>query len=271
MTPAAEARARAASHPPLFPAGLVCGAALGLAAAPALRRRSTFENGVLKALTPAINAAARSVLVGRSRSTLDAEQGRFTRSDVARILRRTWRFFDSMVDDVPAEQVLGARINVGLACATIAAYKALLAEGIDRDEARRLVADVVWAIYEKMGRAAWTLSGAFAKPLAERLLVSTRIARRFPFGPPSYLMEDVGDEAAVAFDVLRCPIAEYFAANGLPELCVDAWCNQDYALAEMWGSKLQRSGTLAGGSDRCDFRWLPAKQARTRTDASRRR
>jgi hypothetical protein len=259
MKPASEARLRAESHPPLFSAGLVCGAALGLAAAPALRSRNTIEKGALKALRPAVNAAARSVLVGRSRSALDAEKGRFTRSDVARVLRRTWQIFDSMVDDVPDEQVFGARINVGLACATIAAYKALLADGIDRDEARRLVADVIWAVYGKMGRAAWTLSGAFAKPLAERLLVSTRIARRFPFGPPSYLMEDVDDEAAVAFDVLRCPIAEYFAANGLSELCVDTWCNQDYALAEMWGSKLHRSGTLAGGSERCDFRWLPGK------------
>ncbi len=166
-----------------------------------------------------------------------------------------------MAVDIPPEQVLGARINLRLACATAAAYRALLAENTDEAEARRLTADVVWAIYHRMGRVAWTMSRAFAHDPARRLRISTGIARRFPFGPPSYLMEDVDDPVAVAFDVRRCPIAEYFAATGLPELCVDTWCNQDYALAEMWGARLQRSVTLAGGADRCDFRWKPMTHA----------
>jgi len=38
-------------------------------------------------------------------------------------------------------------------------------------------------------------------------------------------------------------------------LCVDAWCNLDVPLAEKWGSRLERSTTLAEGAERCDFRW----------------
>lgn len=169
-----------------------------------------------------------------------------------------------MADGVPSERTLGARVNLRLASATIAAYRALLDEGIEEADARGLIADIVWAVYEKMGRAAWSLSRLAAGHPAQRLRISTQIARRFPFGPPSYLMEDVKDGDAVAFDVRRCPIAEYFIASGLPELCIDTWCNQDYALAEMWESRLVRSGTLASGGDRCDFRWFPGKQANKR-------
>ena len=245
----------------LFPVGLLSGFMLGTALAPTLRTNGAgSETRIATALTkPILNAAARHVLAGRSRSTSEPEKGRFSRRDVNHILRQTWRSFDAMAADIPSERVLGARIALRLACATIAAYGALVAEGLDAAEARRLTADVVQAVYEKMGRAAWIVSRAFARDPARRLRISTGIARRFPFGAPSYLMEDVDDPEGVAFDVRRCPIAEYFVANGLPELCVDTWCNQDYALAEMWGARLQRSGTLVGGADRCDFRWKPAQ------------
>ncbi len=238
---------------------MLFGFTLGRVLARAIRKNSVgAETRTVKALTrPLLNAAARRVLVGRSRATLEPKKGRFSGGDLNRILRQTWRNFDAMVVDVPSEGVLGARINLQLACATAAAFRALVAKGIEETEARRLTADVVWAVYAKMGRAAWIVSRAFASDPARRLRISTSIARRFPFGPPSYLMEDVDDPEAVAFDVRRCPIAEYFASNGLSDLCIDTWCDQDYALAEMWSSQLQRSDTLARGADRCDFRWKP--------------
>jgi hypothetical protein len=31
--------------------------------------------------------------------------------------------------------------------------------------------------------------------------------------------------------------------------------------AEIWGSTLELGGNLAGGADRCDFRWLPMELA----------
>ena len=29
----------------------------------------------------------------------------------------------------------------------------------------------------------------------------------------------------------------------------------DYPLAELWHAKLERTGSIAGGADKCDFRW----------------
>ena len=45
------------------------------------------------------------------------------------------------------------------------------------------------------------------------------------------------DIAVVAFDCLRCPVAEYFASHNLSELCVKTFCNPDFPLAEQWGAK----------------------------------
>jgi ubiquinone biosynthesis protein len=88
-----------------------------------------------------------------------------------------------------------------------------------------------------------------------RLRFATDLFRSFPFNPPGYLMEDISAPHEVAFDVRRCPVAEYFRRHGASEVCVATWCNLDYALAEQWGGRLERTGTLAAGADRCDFRW----------------
>ena len=57
------------------------------------------------------------------------------------------------------------------------------------------------------------------------------------------------------FDVYRCPTADYFASQGLSELCVSAFCNLDYPLADKWGVTLERPLTPAGGATHCDFRF----------------
>ncbi len=49
-------------------------------------------------------------------------------------------------------------------------------------------------------------------------------------------------------------------------------CNLDYALAEMWGGTLQRSGTLVGGESCCNFRIrAPADVERSRDGEAKRR
>ncbi len=54
----------------------------------------------------------------------------------------------------------------------------------------------------------------------------------------------------------KCLVAEYFQQSDAQDLCVRVWCNQDFALAEMWGAKLERTTTLAEGCTRCDFRFM---------------
>ena len=86
--------------------------------------------------------------------------------------------------------------------------------------------------------------------------------RSFPFGSPSYEWREAeSTDGAVAFDCVKCPVAEFFASRDASELCVSTFCRLDFPLAETWGGQLVRSGTIASGADRCDFRWRPQQSS----------
>lgn len=154
------------------------------------------------------------------------------------------------------EKSAGGRLMVECAALTLSLYRALLEEGLTEAQARAETAEVTAAIYNRMADVPWLLARLSARSPYARLERATRSFRKFPFGAPAYVMEDVpDDERTVAFNVTRCPVAEYFQKEGLPELCVESFCNLDFPLAEKWGARLERTGTLAGSAERCDFRW----------------
>ena len=202
-----------------------------------------------------LRSASRRCWVGRNRSPGRPEEGRFTRREAKRLVNEALRNLESCATEASAEPSLGARMNVRLAGVTLAAHRALTAAGIEKTYATELVSDAAWWVYEKWGWLAAGLAWAARRDSLGRLRFATVLFRSFPFNPPGYLMEDIPAAHEVAFDVRRCPVAEYFGRHGASEVCVGTWCNLDYALAEQWGGRLERAGTLAAGADRCDFRW----------------
>lgn len=77
---------------------------------------------------------------------------------------------------------------------------------------------------------------------------------RFPFNAPGYRIESAPAVTGTAFDVISCPVADYFRTEGAVDLCTASWCNLDYALAALTHEKLVRTKTLVRGDGRCDFR-----------------
>jgi hypothetical protein len=51
----------------------------------------------------------------------------------------------------------------------------------------------------------------------------------------------VPSRTGVAFDVLVCPLANYFKDQGVPELTEPAAGNLDYRMAREWGVELVRT------------------------------
>ncbi|NOX61634.1 MAG: L-2-amino-thiazoline-4-carboxylic acid hydrolase [Chloroflexi bacterium] len=181
---------------------------------------------------------------------------RFSAEELEQIIQNTWRIDEALAQDLPEEPNLGARLVVRAAASTVALYRALRDAGLEPDEARDLTSRVTWSIYEKLALPRWGLSRLFAKRPLDRVRLTMTWSMRFPYSPPRYDMRFVNvEEHVVAIDVHRCPAAEYFAGQGLSELCVSSWCNLDYALAEKWGVVLDRSQTLADGAPYCDFRF----------------
>ena len=178
-------------------------------------------------------------------------------AEVQEILERIWLRYWDMEPSIPLQKTLGARFTVHAAALIIAAYEVLQSVGQGKDEAVRLIYKIGWEIYTIMGDLPWFIGGTFTQDGEKRLKIATDAFRSFPFGSPAYLWQDVdtGDDNVIAFDCLRCPVADYFATHNLSELCVRTFCKLDIPLAQQWSSSLVRTGTIATGAPRCDFRW----------------
>lgn len=198
--------------------------------------------------------AVRQTITDRSRLRGSPRRGRFTKQDVRTILNRTWSVFDGSVPGLPQVDVSTRRVLL-LAYLTHALFRALLEAGLERDYAIELTADTIWRLYSRMYRLSHFLNNWFStSDRAARMRVSARKA--FNHLPSSYEWQLTSENDGISFEMLRCPVAEYFRMQGASDLCVGAWCNQDYGLAEVWGGWLGRDGTLASGLERCDFRFL---------------
>jgi ubiquinone biosynthesis protein len=212
--------------------------------------------GALLVLRPWAAWATRAAIVGRSRSRTEPAAGRFTGREVRRLMNSAWERFDSMALDLPAEPTLGSRQNVVLACLTLAMFQTLLDDGIARDYAVELVGDACWKIYAQWGHIPRILPRILTREPSERMRMSVNAFLRFPFNRPGYRYEDVPEPRGRALDMVRCPVADYLRANGASDLALGSWCNLDFQLARMWGGSLERTGSMAGGAERCDFRFL---------------
>ncbi len=209
---------------------------------------------------PLVTHAARHVLVGRNRAPQSPDRGRFMRGDVDGLLKKAWIDYATRSQKLSPEPTVGSRMNVRLACFTMAFFEALLAVGTDREYAIELVADAAWRVYRLWSTIALSLARLRpGKTTSLAFAVSkggerSNLSLSFPFNAPGYLIEVVSADTGTAFDVVRCPIADFFRAEGAVDLCTASWCNLDYALAELTGEKLVRTKTLVRGDDRCDFR-----------------
>jgi len=134
-------------------------------------------------------------------------------------------------------------------------FRALLADGIERNYAIELVGDACWKIYGQWGRIPGTVARLRTRDPVRRMQTSVDMFLRFPFNRPGYRNEDRPEPAGRALDMLRCPVAEYLASHEASDLTLGSWCNLDFPLAHQWGGTLERHSSLAGGADRCDFRF----------------
>lgn len=213
---------------------------------------------------PVTGWAARRTLVGRNRSPNEPEIGRFTEADVNRLLNQSWHAFAELTPDVSREPTFGSRMNVRLAALTQAMLSTLLAAGIERKYAIELIGDMCWNVYHYWGRVGKFVARLFGHSRLEEMKKRVRPdgswPMSFPFNPPGYRARYVPTHGGLGFDVIRCPVAEYFHAHGSADLAVSTWCMLDYPLAEMLNMKLVRSQTLAAGDPQCDFRWFSAAE-----------
>lgn len=172
------------------------------------------------------------------------------------VMKQTWDRYYELERSVAVQPTLGAVFTTHAAALILAMHETLLRHGVTAANSYRLIYDIAWSVYRQMAEPPLLIANAFTRDPRKRLKLATDMFRSFPFGAPSYEWRDVSSpDGVVAFDCVKCPVAEFFAGKNASELCVQTFCRLDFPLAETWGGQLERNGTIASGAERCDFRW----------------
>lgn len=174
------------------------------------------------------------------------------------VLNGTWERYYLLEPSIDIQPTLGAVFTTHAAALILALHETLVHHGMATEASYAVIYGIVWQIYTEMGEPPLLAAAAFTRDHRKRLKLATDLFRHFPFGSPSYEWRDVETaDGSVAFDCLKCPMAEFFARRGASELCMETACKLDFPLAEKWGGRLERQGTLSSGAARCDFRGHP--------------
>ena len=180
------------------------------------------------------------------------------------VIARADTAYGPLVAQIP-DANRGARHLLRIGAYSIALFRSLTDEQIEAEAATELVADAVFVAI-RPGRDALTRLGRLRHH--DRLRAaqwSSDLARRFYYTEPGWRMQEVAVDDGFGMDITRCVVAEYFDQVGEAELCQRVICHQDVRSAEHHGITLVRSGTLAGGADRCDFRYQVPSDTAART------
>ncbi len=173
-----------------------------------------------------------------------------------------WANYKIGVADLEKQETLGSTLMVRLSLLTLTVFEQLLARDFPHDEAIQLTARMIWIVYEKITDKFWVFTRIFSrKPMKRVRKVMNFFIKFFPYQSPGYEMEIVrADDAEYAFNVHKCPAANYFRKHGRGDLCVASWCDLDYPLADKWGVALKRDKMLAKGDMLCNFQFAPKER-----------
>jgi len=96
-----------------------------------------------------------------------------------------------------------------------------------------------------------------------RLRRQSRLLCGVYYATPAWELHEVPFDDGYGLDITRWAIADYYRDLDLGNLCEQTICAQDERVADQYGSpagiSFTRTGTLAGGADRCDFRYHPTQ------------
>jgi hypothetical protein len=137
-------------------------------------------------------------------------------------------------------------------------YRALLGEfALSQDAALDMVSQITaYKVREDYGNdpAMKSIMARVARSvLFRKLFMSVWERQDEPYGWATEFPESA---AYIAIDVTRCGLVDWYTDQGVPEIA-PIGCEGDFIMAEfMTGLKLERTKTIAGGDDVCDFRYV---------------
>jgi hypothetical protein len=177
------------------------------------------------------------------------------------------REFESLIPDIPYIGGDENELTDELIQATIglAFYRAMKKRGKSVEETGEVLYQTVEAMaasYPRLLTRAigfYQMSGLGQRPMRRAALRSQE--RVHPEDWVFHFVEGEGEEFDWGIDFTECGIVKFFRAQGAGELA-PYMCLADYPLSEAFGTGLIRNTTIAGGGERCDFRFKRGRETR---------
>lgn len=203
--------------------------------------------------------AGNRALVGRYVDRHEPQKGRFTSTDLNRILESTIHHFGTLLPKakIARFETLGSRMNVTFGVASLALHKALLGEGIERGYAIELFTAIAWKVYEKFVIVPRILAHLATRDPQKRMNFMLDAFLKFPFNESGYQWKVKSQNEGFQVDFYRCPVRDYFHEMGEDDFLLNSWCTLDFALAQTMvpGGHYERPHTLSAGDSLCDMTW----------------
>jgi hypothetical protein len=216
--------------------------------------------------------AGRRVLLMRLLDPADPKAGRWLAPDISPYIGETEKLAETLRPTANFRQFtsFGNRLMVELTVYTVAAYRALLARGMDRDYAALLVADIAWNIYAfglKLASLPFRLT---SRQPEVRIRRTIGFMLRFPFKPvgaPGYEVSVRREGEDLFTDFLHCPpqsfvreVVDVHGDKGDLDAFYKSWCLYDWPGADIIAGDgerghYQRSKTLSRGDKVCNMCW----------------
>lgn len=232
---------------------------------------SLFEQLVYATLGRLMARSAQKTLLSRELKFENGAVGRWLKPDIERYRqaasRKACEIGRTDTERLPS---FGSRIMVEMTVRTIAAYRALLDAGVERNCARQLVADIVWDIYSTMlGLYSWPFRLTTRDP-SKRISRTIKALLWFPFqatGAPGYAVDHWDTDGNTYTHFTHCPPHSFvraLIASGDDQGDLDAfresWCRYDWPGADILAADglrghYERRQTLSHGDGVCDMCW----------------
>ncbi len=200
-----------------------------------------------------------NTLSGRNRSRKQPALGRINKEDINFIIEETWKNYNILKVNAPSEKTFGARLMLKNGIFSLALYRAIGKVVVEDDYATELCTDILWKFYVKQIRIQRLIARVLHSDPQKQMNMLQRIFLRFPLARPGYDWKINEMGKASAYDIIRCPVYDYFKSQGQAELefFKKSWCTLDFPLAEhlVKGGKYERTHTLSEGDDKCDMCW----------------
>ena len=172
----------------------------------------------------------------------------------APVLESADRHYSTLAPKIAMAVTPGGRLEVATSAYLLSLYRAMRETGISEDRAYASLSRGLFEVMRRVWQVPDALVPAVLSPVM-RTKLQARMARALVFREPDWSMSEVEWDGRFGLDVTRCVPRDFFASEGAERLCDAVMCRQDTLMADERGVRFTRTGTLARGAARCDFRY----------------